>query len=313
MNKIKAILSDPSSPERLVIGEVEPPDSKPDQALVRVQALSLNRGEVMRSFRQQEMFRPGWDLAGTVEQAAADGSGPRAGARVVGLLRSGAWAERVAVPANALATLPDNVSFQQAATLPVAGLTALLALEKGGSLLGRKVLVTGASGGVGDFAVQLACLSGAEVVGLVHQADHKEAVLKAGAQNVVVSDYGVEAKELGPYDLIADALGGPGLSTVFPLLAPNGLCVTFSGALTGSDIAFSSRGIPTGARLLFLLIFQEVQREPASVGLARLARLIALGKLHPTIEVEASWKEIASVAKGLLDRKFSGKAVLTIE
>jgi NADPH:quinone reductase len=89
-------------------------------------------------------FNPGWDLAGTIERAAADGTGPQASARVVGLLASGAWAELVAVPTNSLAELPEGVSFELAATLPVAGLTALYALEKGGGLVGRSVLVTGA-------------------------------------------------------------------------------------------------------------------------------------------------------------------------
>ena len=89
-------------------------------------------------------WRPGWDLAGTVELEAEDGSGPRTGRRVVGLLPSGAWAEVVAVPTHSLAELPDTVSFAQAATLPVAGLTALYGLEQGGGLLGQRVLITGA-------------------------------------------------------------------------------------------------------------------------------------------------------------------------
>jgi NADPH:quinone reductase-like Zn-dependent oxidoreductase len=83
--------------------------------------------------------------------------------------------------------------------------------------------------------------------------------------------------------------------------------------LTGTDVAFSSRSVPAGARLYFLLVFQELLREPASVGLGRLARLVAEGKLHPTVEVEASWTDIAGIAQRLIDRDYSGKAVLMID
>src|SRR5437667_9624071 len=158
-----AVVVDPDAPGRLVIRSVPEPTPDRGEAVVRVRAISLNRGEVRRSGMAAAGWRPGWDLAGEVERAAADGSGPRAGARVVGLLGEGAWAERVAVPTHALAELPDKVTFSQAATFPVAGLTALHALAKGGLLLGRRVLVTGASGGVGDFAVQLARRAGGPV------------------------------------------------------------------------------------------------------------------------------------------------------
>src|SRR5215471_11067910 len=110
----RAVVVDPAAPGRLVIASV--PDPAPDrgEAIVRVRAISLNRGEVRRAGMAAAGWRPGWDLAGVVERAAADGSGPQVGARVVGVLLEGAWAERVVVTTKALAELPDKVSFSQA-------------------------------------------------------------------------------------------------------------------------------------------------------------------------------------------------------
>ena len=163
MSTMQAVVVDPTVFGRLVLQAVDRPTLLPSQALVKVAAISLNRGEVRRSQTAEAGWRPGWDLAGTIETAAADGSGFPVGTRVVGFVSSGAWAEFVAVFTQAIAALPDSVSFADAATLPVAGLTALYALSKGGSLLGKSVLITGASGGVGYFAVQLARLAGATV------------------------------------------------------------------------------------------------------------------------------------------------------
>src|SRR5947209_14974441 len=152
----RAIVVDPQAPGRLAIKPVELRDPDRDEVAVRVSAISLNRGETRRALQVAEPgWRPGWDFTGVVETAAADGSGPKAATRVVGLLPSGAWAERVNCRSHAVAALPDAVSDAEAATLPVAGLTALHALRQGGLLLGRKVLVDGASGGGGALACQL--------------------------------------------------------------------------------------------------------------------------------------------------------------
>ena len=106
-----AVVVDHAVPGRLALREVASPTPLPSEALVQVAAISLNRGETRRAMEAADGWCPGWDLAGVVAQAAADGSGPRAGARVVGFLRSGAWAESVVVPTHALAELPDDVTF----------------------------------------------------------------------------------------------------------------------------------------------------------------------------------------------------------
>jgi NADPH:quinone reductase-like Zn-dependent oxidoreductase len=145
---IRTVVVDPSILERLVIREVDRPIALPNEVIVQVACFSLNRGEVRRSQNAAAGWRPGWDFAGTIETAAQDYSEFPVGTRVVGFLPEGAWAEQVAVPTHAIAALPDSVSFTAAATLPVAGLTALFSLERGGLLLDRSVLITGASGGI---------------------------------------------------------------------------------------------------------------------------------------------------------------------
>ncbi len=314
MSKVRAVVVKADAAGHLALGEVEEPSPAPSEAVVRVAAISLNRGELRRAQAAEEGTRPGWDLAGTVEKAAADGSGPPAGARVVGLLPSGAWAELAAVPTNSLAELPEGVSFEEAATLPVAGLTALYALEKGGNLLGRGVLVTGASGGAGHFALQLARLSGACVVALVRREENEALVREAGAQEVALGEDGSAAESFGPYHLILESVGGRVLGDALAMLAPGGTCVTF-GVSGAPETTFDIRNFyfTGGASLYGFIVFHEVLAKPASEGLARLLSLLEEGRLRPHISVEASWTEVGDVARQLLDRGFTGKAVLRVE
>src|SRR2546425_2384190 len=126
---MKALVASPGAAGNISMIDVDEPEARPNQALVDVKAASLNRGEVRALQGAEPGWRPGWDVAGVVAKAAAEGNGPHEGTRVVGLVWSGAWSERVAVPTHMLAPLPDDVSFEAAATLPVAGLTARRAVE----------------------------------------------------------------------------------------------------------------------------------------------------------------------------------------
>ena len=312
---VRAIVVDADAPGRLAVREVHLAPAAPGEATVRVTAISLNRGEVKRALTSMEPgSRPGWDFAGVVEEASSQG-GPPAGTRVVGLLSSGAWAERVRVPVHAIAALPEVVTDAQAATLPVAGLTALHALRRGGLLLGRKVLVDGATGGVGHFAVQLAAASGALVHAHVRRESQRPAVAPWCSGGVVVGETLESARPAAPYDLILDSVGGSALSTALTLLRRSGTCVTL-GVSEGASVTFDSTAFfrTTGVSLYGLMVFDEITRgESAAEGLTALLGLIERGGLRPRISVEAPWSDIADVARRLIDRDFDGKAVLHIE
>lgn len=309
-NLVKAVVVDPSASGRLVIQEVELASPLANEAIVKVSSISLNRGEVRRSQSAEAGWRPGWDLAGTIETAASDGSGFPVGTRVVGFLPSGAWAERVVVPTNAIASLPDSVEFKTAATLPVAGLTALLALELGGMLLGKSVLITGASGGVGYFACQLAAGAGAIVTAQVRRPELVEFVKAAKAHQVVVGD---AFDQYAPYDLVLDSVGGEVLPLVLEHLALDGTCITF-GATAGANITFNASKFygKGGLSLYGFILFHELKKQSAAMGLSRLVNFVAEGLLVPHIDLEAPWSAIADVAEQLTNRQFLGKAVLHI-
>jgi NADPH:quinone reductase len=312
---IRAIVVDPAAAGRLAIKPVELRDPDRDEVVVKVTVISLNRGETRRAVQQAEPgWRPGWDFAGLVETEAADGSGPPKGTRVVGILPSGAWAERVNCRSHAVGALPDAVTDAQASTLPVAGLTALHALRQGGLLLGRKVLVDGASGGVGHLACQLALAAGAIVWGHVRrEAQRAQVAAWCGGRVIVGAELGA-AKGEGPYWLILDSVGGSALSAAMGMLAPNGTCVTFGISEAGTANIESRSFFGTGgARLYGLTLFHELMSvERGGIGLALLAAEIAAGRLKPEIAVEAGWSEIGTIAQRLIDRDFTGKAVLHI-
>jgi len=311
--QIRAVVVDPGVAAKLAIKPVELRDPDRDEVAVRVSWISLNRGETRRALQQAEPgWRPGWDFVGTVEAAAADGSGPGPGTRVVGILPSGAWAERVNCRSHAVAALPDAVGNAEAATLPVAGLTALHALRQGGLLLGRKVLVDGASGGVGHLACQLATAAGAQAWGHVRREEQRAAVAEWCSGGVVLGRELAAAKPHGPFWLILDSLGGSALGAALGMLQPGGTCVTF-GVSAGANTSFESRDFfaTGGVRLYGLTLFYELMSvERAGIGLALLAELVAAKKLRPKVAIEARWEEIGTIARRLIDREFTGKAVL---
>jgi Transposase DDE domain/Zinc-binding dehydrogenase len=156
-------------------------------------------------------------------------------------------------------------------------------------------------------------LMGGRVVGAFRQASREAEVRQAGAHEVVIGEDLAPAGAFGPYPLILESVGGASLGTALTLLAPEGMCVVFGESAAGAA-AFSPSGFysPGGTSLYGFNIFYEVTRQSPAQGLARLVRLVADGRLHPRIAVEAPWGEVAQVARQLMDRAYLGKAVLQV-
>jgi NADPH:quinone reductase-like Zn-dependent oxidoreductase len=301
MDGMRAIVNTPTGVE---IADV--PDPRPDahEALVAVHAVSINRGELDLLKRRTQHWRPGQDVAGVVLRAAADGSGPSAGTRVVALVEQEGWAELVRVPVQRLAALPDAVEFDQAAALPLAGLTALRTLRLGGGLLGRRVLITGASGALGNLQAQLAIASGADVTAVVPPGRPTEL---ASSGVTVVGD--ASAAE-GQFELAADWVGGDSLAAVIGKIAPGGTVVLGSGNAERTPINVYDFIGHEGARIVAYLSYAHP--EPPGPDLDRLGRLVAQGALRPPVGHVAPWGEVASVLGELAARRITGKAILRL-
>jgi NADPH:quinone reductase-like Zn-dependent oxidoreductase len=308
---MRALVARPSAPYGLELAEVDPPGPAPGEALVEVRAVSLNRGEARYLPAREEGTVHGWDVAGVVRAQATDGSGPPEGARVVGLVAEGAWAELAAVRTDRLAELPEGISFEEASTLPVAGLTAVRALGVAGSLLGRRVLITGASGGVGRLAVQLAHHGGAHVTAVAASPERAEGLAELGADEVI--------HELAPegerFDVILESVGGASLAAALERVAPAGIVIAF-GISSGEPTTFNVAGFYNrrGARLYGMRVFDELDRHLSAVrDLRFLAEEVAAGRLDPQISLTASWREAGPALEALIERRVRGKAVLTVD
>src|SRR3984957_3449846 len=266
-----ALVNTPNGAAPVELRELPEPQPARNEALVEVRAFSLNRGE-LRSFQNnEEGWVPGQDVAGVVLHQAEDGGGPPTGTRVVALTDDFGWAQRVAVPSHRMAALPENVSFAQAATLPVAGLTALRTLRHGGALVGRRVLITGAAGGVGTLAVQIAARSGAHVTAVVGRPDRAAGLLALGATEVVE---GIDSAQ-GRFALILESAGGGSLAKAIQLIEARGTVVVYGNSSTEpTTISFANFRGAANARVQTFSYFTSEAEERFGPDLVLLVSLV---------------------------------------
>ncbi len=312
------------SPDVFRVAQIRIPEVADNQVLVRVHAAGLDRGTWHLMAGQPYLLRlalglrkpknpvPGLDLAGTVVAVGSAVTRFSPGEEVYGT-GHGSFAEYAAAPEDQLARKPRNLSFEQAAVVPVSGLTALQALTDVGRVeAGQRVLIIGASGGVGSYAVQLARALGTEVTG-VSSTTKLDLVRSLGADHVI--DYTREDFADGEhrYDLILDIAGNPTLSRLRRALAPTGTAVIVGGEQGGRLSGGLDRQFRAVA--LSLLVRQRltffVSKERGS-DLERLTELIESGKLTPKIDQIFSLDQVPEAMRHLAAGKARGKIAITV-
>jgi NADPH:quinone reductase-like Zn-dependent oxidoreductase len=315
-----------SAPEGLLrLTEIDRPTLGDHEVLVRVRAAGVDRGtwHIMSGLpypirlagfglRRPKYPNPGRNLAGTVEAVGAHVTGFALGDEVFGMA-TGTFAEYAAAPAKKLAPKPANLSFEQAAVVPVSGSTALQAVrDRGRVQAGEKVLIIGASGGVGSFAVQIAKAYGAEVTGVCSAA--KVDLVRALGADVVI-DYTREDFAGGParYDVILDIGGNAALSRLRRALTRRGRLVIVGGETDGRLLAGTSRQIR--AQLLSPFVSQKLGTFVASenaADLTALRDLLEAGSITAAIERTCALAEVPAAIRHLIDGQARGKLAVSI-
>lgn len=328
-NPMKAVVYCDYGVANLKFQDVEKPTPADDQLLVRVRAASVNPLDwhfvegtpyLMRALaaglRKPKDTQLGVDFAGTVEAVGKNVTKFKPGDEVFGG-RTGSFADYVCVrESRAVALKPANISFEQAASVPIAGITALQALRDKGQVQARqKVLINGASGGVGTFAVQIAKARGAEVTG-VCSTRNLDLVRSLGADHVI--DYTKEdfTKTDQRYDLIIDNVGNRSLSECRRVLKPKGILVLVGGGGANEQGLIGPMAKPIKAMLLSPFVSQKIGMILAELNhddLAFLAGLMESGKVKPVIDRSYKLSEVPEAIKYVEQGHARGKVVVSVD
>jgi NADPH:quinone reductase-like Zn-dependent oxidoreductase len=324
---MRAVIQDAyGSTEVLRLEEIDRPEIAANEVLVDVAAAGMDRGTwhvmagkpyVMRimgfGFRRPKNRVPGLDVAGTVTSVGSEVTRFQLGDEVFGMSR-GAFAEQAAVREDKLAHKPANLNFEQAAVVPISGGTAIQGLRDSGHVeAGQKVLVIGASGGVGTYAVQLAKAFGAEVTGVSSTAK-VDFVRSLGADHVL--DYTRDAYLDGSekYDLILDIAGNNGLTRLRRGLTPKGTLVIVGGEEGGSLTGGFGRQIR--ALLVSMFVSQRLTMlvsKERHTDLEDLRPFLESGQVHPVIDRTYSLADVPAAMTHLEAGMARGKIAITVE
>jgi NADPH:quinone reductase-like Zn-dependent oxidoreductase len=329
-NPMKGIVYCDYGVSNLKLQDIEKPTPADDQLLVRVHAVSVNpldwhfiegtpyigRFLFGMGARKPKDTRPGVDFAGTVEAVGKNVTKYKPGDEVFGG-RSGAFGQYVCVrESRAVALKPANITFEQAASVPIAAITALQAVrDKGHVQAGQKVLINGASGGVGTFAVQLAKSYGADVTG-VCSTRNLDLVRSIGADHVI--DYTKEdfSNKGQRYDLILDNVGTQPLSQFRRALEPKGQCVMIGGGGPNDGRLIGPLARPIKAMLMSPFVNQKFGMMFAQLNhddLAFLGELMQSGKIKPVIDRTYKLSDLPDAIRYLEQGHARGKVVLTVD
>jgi len=319
-----AVYSQYGPPCVVQIKDVEKPVPGDDEVLIKVRAASINpldwhfiRGmpypvRIMSGLRRPKITRPGVDVAGLVEAVGRNVTQFKPGDEVFGSCR-GALAEYASTSESSLARKPDNATFEQAASVPLAAYTALQGLrDKGGIQPGQRLLINGAAGGVGTFAVQLAKCFGADVTG-VCSTRNVERVRSLGADRVI--DYTQEnfTRNKHRYDVILDCVGNHSLSECRRVLSRKGTYVIVAGPTGRWMIHLLARVLKAFVLSWFVsqkLVTVPVRRSQAD--LTTMHELIKAGKVTPVIDRCYSLNEAAEAIRYLEEGHARGKVVVVV-
>lgn len=317
---MRAIVQDHyGTPDALALADIPVPDLSPDGVLVTVQAASIDAGvhhlmtadllpvRLAYGLRRPRR-RPGIAFAGTVLEVGSEVTDLQVGQSVFGT-GSGAFAEVVAARATKVAALPDGVDAIGASTVPVSGVTALQAVRDHGRVVaGQRVLITGASGGVGAFAVQLACAAGAEVTG-VCSGSKVDLVRDLGAQHTI--DYGTEPIE-GRFDVVLDIAGPLPFGRTRRLLAPGGTLVIIGASAYRGPTGGLERNLRASLLSPFVpeTLSWFVQKENHG-DLVAMATALADGSVRPPVDRVYPLAEAADAMRRYESGEIRGKVVVT--